>query len=124
MKKNKGQTLVALLFFVLIGIMVTSVSTTLFFTNLRGDQASESSEILRQVADAGAEMALIKLLRNKNYSGESVVINNSNVTIEVVGGNTKTINVTSIDENNLEIKIQVIVNYANNVLNMISYKQI
>lgn len=120
---ESGQTLVALLFFVMIGIIATSAATIMLFTNLLSGQKFETAETLRQSAEAGGESALLQLLRDQNYSGENLTINNDDVTIEVVGTTNKTINVTSVN-GEMERKIVITASLINNVLTVNSWQTV
>lgn len=124
MKKNEsGQTLVALLFFVMIGIMATGSAAIVLFTNLLTEQKVQDAEVVRQEAEAGGENALISLLRDSTYSGETIVINNDNVVITVTGGTTKTIDSVATS-GDIERKIEITATLNNNVLVESSWKQI
>jgi len=116
---QSGQTLVALLFFVMIGIIATSAATIMLFTNLLSGQKFENSEIVRQSADAGGEKALLQLLRDPNYLGETFVIEDDEVTIVVAGTTNKTIDVTSVN-GNTEKKIVITASLINNILTVVS----
>ncbi len=71
-KNEKGQTLVALLFFIMIGMIVTIAATMILLTNSQAAQKLSQGEIVRQMAETGAENALLQLLRNEDYLGETL----------------------------------------------------
>jgi len=121
--EQSGQTLVALLFFIMIGIIATGATTIILFTNLLSGQRFENAETVRQAVDAGGENALLQLLRDQNYVGETLNINDNEVVINVSGSTTKTINVTSTD-GSFERKIVIIASLINNVLTVNSWQTI
>ena len=75
-----------------------------------------------QLADSGAENALLKLERDPSYSGEVYTLGNATVTVIVTGGTTKTINSTVVS-GDFTRKVEVLANYTNNVLSVTSWKE-
>jgi len=69
-----GQTLVALLFFVMVGMIVTTAAVMILSTNSLAAQKLSQGEVTRQLAETGAENALLRLLRDKSYTGEKLDI--------------------------------------------------
>lgn len=115
MKKNKqGQTLLMLLVFMIIAITVTTAATSLILINSGNTQKMEGGEIAFNVAEAGIENGLLRLLRNPNYTGETLSLNEGVTTIVVTGTNPYTITSTGVNGNFSRV-IQVIVNYNGNM---------
>ena len=72
------------------------------------------------VAESGAENALMRLLRDPNYSGETMAVGVNNAIVTVVGNR-----ITSNGHvNNLTKKIQVDVSYNDNQMVITSWKEI
>lgn len=71
-KSQKGQTLVALLFFIMVGIIVTVAAALILSTNSLAAQKLTQGEVARQLAETGAENALLQLLRDRTYTGETL----------------------------------------------------
>lgn len=94
-KRESGQTLVALLFFVLVGLIITVAATIIMATNSITAQKLSQGEITRQLAESGVENALIQLLRDKNYTGETLISGNDTILVTVTGSITKTIDSTA-----------------------------
>lgn len=84
-----GQALVTLLIFTAMAITITTTGAVLLITNLRGTTSTVASYDAYMVAESGVENALMQLLRNPNYSGETLTINNGTATITVEGDNPK-----------------------------------
>ncbi|MBI4226099.1 hypothetical protein HY612_03210 [Candidatus Roizmanbacteria bacterium] len=114
MSNKKGQTLLMLLVFMIIAITVTSAATTLILVNSSNTQKMEGGTVAYHLAESGVENALLRLLRNPNYTGETLNINEGTATITVTGSNPYTI--TSIGRNgNFSRTLQVVVNYNGNM---------
>lgn len=124
MKHNqKGQTLVILLTYMIIAVIITSASVVLVINSSRGtDKVYQGTNSL-DIAESGAETAMIKLLRDTSYSGETLSVGNGQAVITVTGTNPKTI-LSKGTLNNFTRTIQVIVSTSNNTLTATSWKEI
>jgi hypothetical protein len=107
---NKGQTLVMLLVLTAIAITVTLAAVSLVVTNSTAASKFELGTFVSQTAEGGAETALLKLLRNPNYTGETFTIDLTAVTISVTGSTTKTI-LSQATMGTITKKVQIVVNY-------------
>jgi len=122
--KNSGQALVTLLFFVLIGFSIISAAAAMIFNNTQAASVTEQGNYAYSAAESGIEEALVRLLRDPGYSGtplgEPLGINGGSVEIQVLEG---TIVSTGI-YNNVMRKIEAQTVYNNNILEVISWKEI
>ena len=119
---KQGQTLLMLLVFMIIALTVTSAATTLILVNSANTQKMEGGTIAFQIAESGIENALLRLLRNPAYTGETLPLNGGSATITVAGTNPYTI--TSIGENgNFTRTLQVVVNY-NGIMTFSSWREV
>lgn len=119
---QKGQTLVMLLVFVIIGITIAAGSAVVIGINSLGAQKAQQSLNSLYVAESGVENALLRLLRDPNYNGETLPVGDGSVTITITGTTTKTI--TAVGTNgNFKRQIQVVAGYINNVLTVTSWKE-
>lgn len=120
---NNGQALVTLLFFMIIAITVTSGAVVIILSNSLSASKFDQGNSAYYIAESGIENALIRLLRNPNYSGETLPIDTGNAIIQISGSNPITI--TSVGTlNNLSRTIQATVDYTNNILTVQSWKEI
>jgi hypothetical protein len=124
MKTNKkGQALVMLLVFVAIGIIVTSASVVVLLVGSQSASSLEQTVGAYDLAEAGAENALIRLLRNPTYAGETLTALGGTTTITVTGTSPKV--VTSVAAiGNYVRKIQVTTSEVNGVLTVVSWTEI
>ena len=93
MDYKRGQTLLMLMVFLIIAVTVTSAAASLILVNTANTQKMEGGTIAFQVAESGIENALLRLLRNPNYTGENdLPIGNGTADISVAGTNPYTSN--------------------------------
>src|SRR3989338_1300379 len=115
MDYKRGQTLLMLMVFLIIAVTVTSAAASLILVNTANTQKMEGGTIAFQIAESGIENALLRLLRNPNYTGENdLPIGNGTADISVTGANPYTITSTGIS-GNFSRTIQVVVNYNGNM---------
>lgn len=125
-KKNllqQGQTLVLLLIFMVVAIMITTASVAMIVTNIKATDKLSQGTTAMDVAESGAENAVIKLLRDPNYSGETLTVGEGQAVITITGTNPKAI-VVKGTLNNFTRTIQVIVDMTNNISTVTSWKEI
>lgn len=120
---QNGQTLVILLIYMVIAIIVTTASIALVINSSRGTDKIYQGANSLDIAESGAETAMIKLLRDTNYTGETLSVGSGQAVITVTGTNPKTI-ISKGTLNNFTRTIQVIVDTSNNTLNATSWKEI
>ncbi len=120
---QKGQTLVLLLIFMVITVTITAASVAMIVVNAKaGDKLQQGSNAY-SIAESGAETAMIKLLRNPNYAGETLPVGNGQAVVTISGTNPKTI-ISKGSINNFTRKVQIIADYTNSVLTVTSWKEI
>jgi flagellar basal body-associated protein FliL len=90
-KKNKGQALVVLLFYMIIAITLSTTAVAVMVSNSLSVTQSEQNIQALEIAEAGAENALVRLLRVTGYTGETLTVGDGSVAVTVSGVNTKTI---------------------------------
>lgn len=122
-QNQKGQTLIILLTYMIIAIIVTTSSIALVINSSKGtDKVYQGANSL-DIAESGAETAMIKLLRDPNYTGETLTVGNGQAVVTITGSNPKTI-LSRGTLNNFTRTIQVIVDTSNNTLTATSWKEI
>jgi hypothetical protein len=94
---QKGQALITLLFFVLISLTITSAAIIIIITNSLSASKFMEGDLSYYAAESGIENALLRLLRDPNYTGETLTIGDATAVITVSGSNPKT--VISIGQN-------------------------
>ena len=127
--RSAGQTLVALLFFVMVGLIVTVAATIILSTNSLAAQKLSQGEVVRQMAETGAENALLRLLRDKTYPGETLtniggaVGDNVVIIVSVDPVTGQKAIFSTATSGNLTRKVEVVYT-INDVLTPLSWKEI
>lgn len=85
---GRGQALITLLFFTIVGITITSAAVVMILVNSLSGTKQQQGEIAYDVAQSGAENGLLRLIRNPAYTGETLAIGNGSATITVTGSGT------------------------------------
>ena len=120
---SSGQVLVTLLVFMVISIIITSAAVVILLVNSESGTKTVLGDEAYYTAESGAENALLRLLRDPYYNGETLQIGNGTATIAISGANPKTIQ--SIGKvGNFTRTIQVTTSYTDNVLTVTSWKEL
>ena len=122
MKKpnKKGQALVSLLVFVATATIITAAATTVTIINSQSTGKFAQGESALTIAEAGAENAILQIIRNPSYSAESLPVGNGTATIAVSGSSVKTIISIGADGNFMR-KIQVVGTFVGNTFTISSW---
>lgn len=120
---KKGQALISLLIFTAIASTVTAGTVAVAIINSQSTTKYAQGEQVYHIAEAGVENAILRLLRDRSYSGETLSIGAGSATITVSG--TTNVTITSIGiEGDFKRKIQVVGEFANNAFSTTSWKEI
>lgn len=123
MKKHKGQALVSLLVFMIIAITITTGAVFLLISNSINTTKIARGNNALMLAEAGAENALINLLRDPAYTGETLSIGNGDAEVTVSGSNPYTI--TSVGTDGSFVRtIEVSAQFIDNEMSILSWKEI
>jgi hypothetical protein len=88
---KKGQTIVMLMVFMAIAITVTTAAVAISITNSQANLKIQTSSEALSVAESGMENALIRLLRDPTYTGETLPVSDGLATITISGSSPVTI---------------------------------
>ena len=120
---QQGQMLIMLIIYMVVAVIITTASVSmLVITSQSADKLSQGSNAL-DIAESGAETAMIKLLRDPAYTGETFAISDGQAIVTVTGTNPKVI-VSEGIRGNFRRKIQVSADYTNNVLTVSSWQEL
>lgn len=120
---QSGQALVVLLFYMIIAITLATTAVAVVISNSLSVTQSEQGAHALEIAEAGAENGLIRLLRSTGYTGETLTVGEGSATVTVTGDNTKTI--TSVGTvSGYSRSVQVMVSIINGVLTVTSWQEI
>lgn len=119
-KNRRGQVLVSLLIFVLVAMTVVTAAVTTVLSNSQSASTEQQSIDSYYVAESGMENALMRMLREPTYTGETLPVGDGTAVITVSGST-----ITSAGTvGNLTRKIQVITSYNNNQMVITSWQEI
>lgn len=119
---SRGQTLIALLMFMLVTIVITTTAAAIAVVNLQAGNSYSSGEIAVQNAETGIENAFLQLLRNPSYTGETMTLTEGAATITISGTTTKTI-VSIGSSGNFRRTVTATAANSNNVLTLSSWRE-
>ena len=94
MNSKQGSTLVTLLVFMVVATTITTSAAMVVMNNSLNASKFERGQDALYIAQSGAENALLRLLRDPSYTGETMTVGDGTATITVTG--TTTITITSI----------------------------
>ena len=121
--RQAGQALVTFPLFVVISLTITSAASIVSVINSQSSEKLEQGTVAQQAAESGAENAMIRLLRDPSYTGETLTIGLSTVVITVTGTTTKTVTASATNGTFIR-QTQIIASYTNNVLTITSWKEL
>lgn len=122
---QKGQALVTLLIFIIISVTITAGATIMIITGSLSTSKLEAKQMVSNIAEGGAENAILRLLRDPNYSGENLNLGNGVAKIKVVSIDSSRKSILSEAElGSFLHKVQVEVSYDNNRLSVLSWKEV
>lgn len=113
---NKGQSLISLIFISIIGITIAMGATMLVLINSQSTLELQQGTIAFETAQSGAENALLKLLRDPDYSGETITVDGGTSDILVSNSSGTYIATASGKIGNYIRKVQVKAHYDNNYI--------
>ena len=118
-----GQALVTLLVFTAAALTITAGAVIVTILNTQGTTKYELGEEALQIAEAGADNAILRVIREPSYVGETVSIGTGTATITISGTSTKTI-VSEGTNGDFKRKVQVVGNLTNNAFTQTSWAEI
>ncbi len=120
--KERGQALITLLFFVLISLTITSAAIIIIIANSLSVSKSQEGTLAYYAAESGIENTLLRLLRDPNYTGETLSVGDATVAIAVTGNNPKIVIATS--SGNFKRTVQAQMNYSNGYYTFSNWKEL
>lgn len=122
-KYHNGQAVVMLLLFTMIALSVMSASIIAVSLSAKTTDKLYSGTTAYDIAESGAETAMIKLLRDPSYTGETLTIGAGQATVTVTG--TNPITVVSVGTLGAHTRtIEVTADYTNYVLTVTNWREI
>lgn len=120
---KKGQTLVTLLVFSVIALTVATAAVSIMLNVSHATNRIEGNITASQVAESGIENALLRLLRNPSYTGETLQVGDGSVVITVTGTNPKTVTAVGTLYSHTKT-IEATVSFTNGIMSVTSWQEI
>lgn len=120
--KDSGQALTMLLVFVTAGIIITTAAVTVALLNYQTAGKIAQGDYAYFLAESGAENALIRLLRDSTYTGETLPVGADTVTISVTGTSPKVITSTGVNgtvKRTIEVQVTL-----TSTMSIVSWKEL
>lgn len=123
--KQNGQILVSILIIIAVAVLATGVAVVASSLSHTTGTITTSDKLL-YAAESGVDEVIIKLLRNPNYNGETLNINESVVVLSVNPGVSpgELVIISEASQENLIRKVEVSTEFVDNILTINSWKQI
>ena len=119
---ESGQTIIALLIFMLVAMTITIAAIGIAITNIKSNNSFTSGQYALQNAQNGIEEAILQIERNSSYSGSTMTMPNGTATITVSGSGT--INIVSVGKNgNFQRTITATATDTANVISVTSWSE-
>jgi hypothetical protein len=116
--------MITMLYIMVIGVLVTTGAVYALYSNTAVATVDESSTLAYTFAENGIENALLRLIRDPEYIGETLVFgNHRNVEISVTGGSPQFVTAVGYSGNASRV-LQVSVQYVGGDLVVDSWKEI
>lgn len=123
MGKESGQTLVALMAFMAMAVTITSAATIITVASLQATSVYSLGEQALDAAESGADNAVLRLIRNPDYSGETLDVDGAVAIISVSGSApTKTITSQGV-VGDFRRTVQVSVNQSGNTVTVTNWTE-
>jgi len=120
-KNQKGQAIISLLFIMVISVAIITSVVIVASNNIASGSGMERTTVAYYAAEAGVQNAILRSLRDPDYTGETLDIGGATVAIQV-SGNVIT-SVATYANSIRKIEVETMYN-SNNVLSINSWKEI
>lgn len=117
-----GQALVMLLAFMAVALTLTMAATVVTVINTQANSEYGIGQDALSLAESGVDNAILRLLRDPSYTGETMNIGTGTVTITVSGSGTKTITSRGTS-GGFARTVQAVVSQSGNVLSLTSWTE-
>lgn len=104
--QQAGYVLTALLVFMVVILLITTTTVLVSISTLQGELFFDSGMRAVIAADSGAENAILRILRDPTYVGETMQIEGTDVVVTVSSGSPQLVTVVA-DSGSFERTVQV-----------------
>lgn len=108
--------------FVAVALTVLTAAVINAFINIKAATSTQLSDIAYSVTESGVENALIRVLRDSTYTGETLTVGSGTVQTTITGTNPKVITAVGT-AGQFKRTIQVIASDSAGILTVTSWKE-
>lgn len=113
---QKGQAMITVLFIAVIGIVITTGALYAHVNNIISSSLGELHILAHSAAESGVENALLRLIRDPTYTGETMTLSaNRTAVVTVTGSTSKTITSNGAVGTVIQ-RVQAVVHYNGGIL--------
>jgi type II secretory pathway component PulK len=121
---QEGQVVLTVVVLMFTMIMITTAATLATITNTKSAYAYEQGNRAYALAETGAENAILRLLRDPTYTGETLTVDDGSAVITVTGtGTTRTVQ-SRATILNFTRTVQVGISYNSSILTVTSWREV
>lgn len=122
--QNKGQALISLMIFMVAAVIIITAAVAVIIINSKATSKFYQGIVTYDLAEVGIENAIIRLLRDPNYTGETLVLEDNTVEVQVSGESQGPYTIISSGtKGNFKRTIQAEATYNNNILTISSWEE-
>ena len=117
-KRNhqQGQAMITVLYVAVIGIVLTTGALYAHVNNTISSSFGELSTLAHSAAESGVENALLRLIRDPTYTGESLVLSgNRSALVTVTGSSPLTITSNGV-VGSVTQRVRAVIHYTGGIL--------
>jgi hypothetical protein len=119
---QSGQALVALLCFMAMAITITTAATIVTLVNSQTTSKYALGQEALSIAEAGVDNAMLRLVRDPSYTGETLTVGTGTATITVSGAPSYTITSVGV-MSSFRRTVQATATRLNNTLVISSWRE-
>jgi type II secretory pathway component PulK len=127
LKSKYGQAMIAILLVVALALIFITTTAVIYTSEADFSFNTRKSNEVYYNGEAALENAIIRIIRNPNYLGETLTLDDGSAIISVSIGPSptqKTINIKSISNSHKFIRnIQAIIDTNNHVVSLVSWRE-
>lgn len=123
-KIQNGVALITLLFFTVIAINITAAAVVIVIVNSLSGAKVQQGMVAYQIAESGIENAKLRLLRDPEYTGETLTVGSGTVTTSVEKNGYQYTILSKGTFGNFQRQIQAVASYSASLLTITSQQEV
>lgn len=121
---SSGQVMITMLYVMVIGMLVTTGAAYALIGNTQATTTYELGSLARTAAESGLENAMLRLIRNPSYTGETLVIDANTRAIITVSTASGIVVTSTGSAGSAERHMEAQIHYNGDILSIDSWKEL